>query len=262
MHTDTTGNFDVLLSANRPQGYKGDWWQLSPPANKLLLRMVSSDWSHERGLTVSIERVDTPVEKPRPSAADLEQRLRRLPGATAFMALLFVDHVEALRQQGYTNKLKVLDASQIGGLTGQFYYEGAYDLHDDEALIVESTIPTNCLYRSLILTNELYETTDWYNNYGSLNDSQARADKDGVLRIVVSAKDPGVPNWLDTAGYPQGVVQGRGPAAKRNRFRPSRKSLSQRFAMYCRAIHRWSLLAQRQAQIRDRRLALEQRTLW
>jgi hypothetical protein len=108
-------------------------------------------------------------------------------------------------------------------------------LHDDEALIVESTIPTNCLYRSLILTNELYETTDWY---------------------------PGVPNWLDTAGYPQGVVQGRGPAAKRNRFRPSRKSLSQRFAMYCRAIHRWSLLAQRQAQIRDRRLALEQRTLW
>src|SRR5258708_14357375 len=108
-------------------------------------------------------RFHTPAEKPSPRAADLEQRLRRLPGATAFMAMLFVDHVEALRQQGYINKLKVLDVSQMGGLTGQFYYEGAYDLQDDEALIVESTIPANCLYRSVVLTNEIYETTDWYN---------------------------------------------------------------------------------------------------
>ena len=262
LHTDGKGNFDVLLSANRPEGYKGDWWQLSPTANKLLLRMVSSDWSHERGLTVSIERVDTPVEKPRPSATDLEQRLRRLPGATAFMALLFVDHVETLRQQGYINKLKVLDVSQIGGLTGQFYYEGAYDLHDDEALIVESTIPPNCLYRSLILTNEIYETTDWYNNHSSLNDFQAKADKDGVLRIVVSAKDPGVTNWLDTAGYPRGVVQGRWTGCKTQPI-PSVKKVA--FAQIRDALPRDEpqvTPAQRQVQIRDRRLALEQRALW
>jgi len=76
-------------------------------------------------------------------------------------------------------------------------------------LIVEAKVPAKCVYRSLILTNELYETTDWYNNYSSLNDSQAKPDKDGVLRIVVSATDPGVPNWVDTAGYPRGLVQGR-----------------------------------------------------
>ncbi|MDB6108063.1 MAG: hypothetical protein JWO52_8062 [Gammaproteobacteria bacterium] len=28
--------------------------------------------------------------------------------------MLFVDHVETLRQQGYVNKLKVLDVSQMG----------------------------------------------------------------------------------------------------------------------------------------------------
>jgi hypothetical protein len=262
LHTDAKGNFDVLLSANRPEGYKGDWWQLSPTTNKLLLRMVSSDWSHERGLTVSIERVDTPVEKPRAPATDLEKRLRRLPGATAFMALLFVDHVETLRQQGYINKLKVLDVSQIGGLTGQFYYEGAYDLQDDEALIVESTIPSKCLYRSLILTNDIYETTDWYNNLSSLNDSQAKADKDGVLRIVVSSKDPGVSNWLDTAGYPRGVVQGLWTGCNTQPI-PSVKKVT--FAQIRDVLPRDTLLvtpAQRQVQIRDRRLALEQRALW
>jgi hypothetical protein len=74
------------------------------------------------------------------------------------MATLFVDHVDKLRQQGYVNKLKVFDVSQMGGLEGQFYDEGAYDLREDEALIVEATVPAKCVYRSLILTNELYET--------------------------------------------------------------------------------------------------------
>src|SRR3974390_370274 len=209
LRVDHEGRFDVLLSPVRPADYKGDWWQLDPAANRLLLRMVSSDWKKETDPTFWIERVDVAVTRPRPAAADLEQRLRRLPAATNAIALLFVDHVEVLRRQGFVNTLKIFDTSQLGGLSGQFYYEGAYELSDDEALIVEAKAPEKCLYRSMILTNELYETTDWYNNLSSLNDSQAKADSDGVLRIVVSARDPGVPNWLDTAGYGRGLMQGR-----------------------------------------------------
>src|SRR3546814_9531355 len=75
-------------------------------------------------------------------------------------------------------------------------------LGPDEALIVEAEVPTQCGYASLILTNDIYETTDWYNNQASLNNAQWRVDGDGILRVVVSAKDPCVPNWLDTSGYP------------------------------------------------------------
>ena len=75
---------------------------------------------------------------------------------------MFVNHVEQLRQEGYINRLKIFDVSQMGGLASQFYYEGAYELQDDEALIVEAKVPEVCLYRSLILTNDIYETTDWY----------------------------------------------------------------------------------------------------
>ena len=39
--------------------------------------------------------------------------------------------------------------------------------------------------------------------------TQARADSDGKLRIVVSARDPGIANWMDTAGHPSGIIQGR-----------------------------------------------------
>src|SRR3546814_10949256 len=74
---------------------------------------------------------------------------------------------------------------------------------------MESKGPAKFCYSYLILNNDIYETTDWYNNLSSLNGSQVHIAKDGMLRIVVSAKDPGVPNWLDTAGSPSGAVQGR-----------------------------------------------------
>src|SRR3546814_18766933 len=42
-----------------------------------------------------------------------------------------------------------------------------------------------------------------------MNADKARVDKDGLFRAVISAQDPGVPNWLDTAGNASGAVQGR-----------------------------------------------------
>lgn len=262
LRADEQGRFDVILSPERPAGYAGDWWKLEPTTNKLLLRMVSSDWEHERSPTISIERVDVPVTRPRPSAAGLESHLRNLPGAIDFIGLLFVDHVESLRRDGYINKLKVFDLSLMGGLASQFYYEGTYELQDGEALIVEAKIPTHCLYRSLILTNEIYETTDWYNNHSSLNDSQAKADADGVLRIVISARDPGVPNWLDTAGYPQGLIQGRWADCDSRPIPSVRKVPHAEVRQFLPPDTPMMSLKERERIIRDRRAALQQRPLW
>lgn len=262
LKVDEQGYFDVLLSATRPEGYKGDWWPMQPNTSRLLLRLVSSDWGRERDPTLAIERVDKPARRSRPSAADLEQRLRQLPAATEFIALMFIDHVEQLRREGFVNKLKVFDTSQIGGLADQFYYEGAYELRDDEALIVSARVPERCLYRSIILTTALYQTTNWYDNHSSLNDSQAQPDPDGVLRIVVSAQDPGVRNWLDTAGHPTGVIQGRWfqcdsqpvPTVVKVPVAEVRNALP--------ATTPTVTPAQREQLIRARRLALQQRRLW
>ena len=262
LKVDAKGNFDVVLSPTRPAGWLGDWWESVPTTNNLLMRFVGSNWGVEREPTVSIERLDVPPQRPRPSAETLEANLRALPQAVEFSTLMFGDHVDALRRQGFVNKVKIFDVSQSGGLKGQFYYEGVYDLADDEALIVEAKAPTQCLYRSLILTNELYETIDWYNNHSSLNDAQAPVDKDGVLRIVVSARDPGVPNWLDTAGHPQGIIQGRWtecnaqpiPEVTKVKVADVRKHLPPETGTVTPK--------QREEIIRERRAALLQRAMW
>lgn len=263
--TDDEGHFDVILSAERPAGYDGDWWPLNPNAHSLMLRLVSSDWAEQQDPTIAIERLDVAAAKPRATAEELEQRLRQLPQATSFLANMFVDHVEQLRQQGYVNRLKVMGESEsnTGGLLpGQFYYEGAYDLADDEALIIAAKHPASCDYRSVILTTELYQTTDWYNNHSSLNASQAKPDSDGVLRVVVSAKDPGVPNWLDTAGHSRGAVQGRWTNCDSQPVPSVRKVPVGDVRAHLPSDTPIVSAKERQQIIRERRAAYQQRSHW
>jgi Protein of unknown function (DUF1214) len=204
------GSFDVILSAERPAGYAGDWWELKPATEKLMVRIVACDWGVEREPRFGIVRLDSArAAKGRPTLEELAFRFGEIPHTTAFCALAFPDKVQKLRDEGLVNSLKVVDFSQMTGLSGQSYYEGAFELEEDEALVTEVLIPQQVRYWSLILTNELYETIDYYHNQSSLNAAQAVVDADGYFRAVISPRDPGVHNWLDTSGYPSGAVQGR-----------------------------------------------------
>jgi hypothetical protein len=262
LHLDGAGHFDVILSTARPPGYHGDWWQLAPATTSLLIRQVAFDWATERDPRISIERLDKPVERPRPDAAELDRRLRELAASIGSSALIFVDHVEGLRRQGYLNRLHEFDVSHLGGLPTQFYFEGAYEIQPDEALIVEAKVPSGCLYWSIILTNDIFETTDWYNNQSSLNGSQARVDNDGVVRYVVANKDPGVPNWLDTSGYLSGAIQGRWNECSDKPIPAVRRVALTEVRKYLPADTPSVSPTQREQSIRDRRAEVQQRPLW
>ncbi len=259
---DSQGRFDVILSPERPKGHEGDWWRLYPGAMSLMLRQVSSDWAKETDPTISIERLDMPVARPRVPAAELEARLVDLPRRASNTANFLVDHVEQLRDGGYINRLRVFDVSNGTALEGQFYYEGAYELAPGEALILESEVPDKCVYWSLILTNDIYETTDWYNNLASINNAQARVDEDGKLRVVVSARDPGVPNWLDISGYPSGVIQGRWTGCDSQPMPVLRKIAVKEVRANLPSETPTLSGEQRAQQIRERRSAAQQRPLW
>jgi hypothetical protein len=259
---DADGRFDVIVSRHRPEGHPGDWWELHPKAEKFMVRIVGCRWGDEREPRFGIDRLDVPPSRGRLTAAELSARLAEIPSIAGNCACFFPDHVEQLRAQGHVNSLKVVDFSNMTGLNRQSYYEGAYELADDEALLVEVKIPAEVGYWSLILTNEIYETIDWYNNQSSLNMAQARLDADGYFRAVVSARDPGVPNWLDTSGYRAGAIQGRWfdtderptPMIRKLRIEEVRGALP--------ADTPTVSPAERDAAIRARRINAQMRTIW
>ena len=256
------GSFEVVISPERPAGYEGDWFLLNPDCEKFMVRIVACDWGVEREPRFGIARLDVDEAKGRLSAEQLNEAFAEIPGIAAVCALAFPTHVKELRDEGYLNRFKIFDVSQMSGLAGQFYYEGAYELRDDEALISEVKVPDSYKYWSIILTNDLYETTDWYNNQSSLNDMQGLVDDDGVFRTVISARDPGVHNWLDISGYPTGAIQGRWFEASEKPMPTLRKVQLADVLEHLPETTRLVSPQQRAFALRNRRLAAQMRIIW
>ncbi len=96
-----------------------------------------------------------------------------------------------------------------GGMSTNLYAGGVFDLGPDEALVIESRIKVAPRYIGFQLGNLWGESLEYASQITSLNGWQSHVDPDGVIRLVVAHRDPGVPNWLDTAGHAQGFLSPR-----------------------------------------------------
>jgi len=206
---DGDGRFDVLLSPTRPEGHDGDWWELDPTMASLWLRAVSDDWGNEVDPRVAILRLDSPDQKRRTAPERIEAKMAAMALTAEHTIAYGIRHLDELVDEGVINELKLIDYGANGGMPLQWYHEGTFDLEDEEALLVEATLPPGCGYFSFSLTDRMFVTLDWVHAQTSLNAKQASLDDDGVLRVVISGTDPGVRNWMDTTGYARGAVQCR-----------------------------------------------------
>jgi hypothetical protein len=82
---------------------------------------------------------------------------------------------------------------------------GGYRCGTDEAVILEFE-PPDCEYWGVQLATWFWETASVGSRQVSLNHTQAVPDADGLVRMVVAQRDPGVANWLDAAGYEAGTL--------------------------------------------------------
>ena len=98
-----------------------------------------------------------------------------------------------------------IDRSAIGAAAENRPVIGRFELGPDEALILEVDPPKG-VYWSYSLGNQWWETIHYGRHQSSLNEHQANVDSDGILRVVVSSRDPGVANWLDAAGHSNGAM--------------------------------------------------------
>ncbi|MCW1429526.1 hypothetical protein [Novosphingobium sp. JCM 18896] len=204
---DAEGKLDLVLSARRPEGHHGAWHEIARDVRSLMLRSVSDDWGQHRDPVLAITRLDRPSRRRRTSSGELAARLAGLAQMVEGTLAFGMRKVAGLRANGTVNAVATVDYSAGGGLVGQWYHEGVFDLAEGQVLVVEADLRRGVDTLSLALTDALGCTLDWANAQTSLNRKQAHRDADGFLRFIVSAQDPGVANWLDTTGHPVGVMQ-------------------------------------------------------
>ena len=202
------GSFELLLSARCPEGHIGNWSEMAPEANALVVRYRMIDWEKERDPQLSIECLDPVGPKPRLTPAQILERIEKMARVPLLYNQSFLGIQNSVKQQVGTNVF-LQEQYPGGGLSLQSYWPAVFELGDDEALILETEMPARRHYWNIQINDPYFNTVEIVYRFSSINEATAQFSADGKLRCVVANADPGVPNWLDAGGFSEGTIYGR-----------------------------------------------------
>jgi hypothetical protein len=207
LQIDPDDSFEILLSAERPAGYAGNWLRITQGAHVLMTRYRSYDWAGEIDPAMSIECLDAVPPKPRLTPEAIVARVRAMAAMPVACQKFFYDSQNSIRSRLGVN---VFEAVKLGGsFTRQVYLPAVFEFAADEALIIETDLPQVRRYWNFQLNDPYYNAVEYVYRLSSTNGHFAKVSSDGKFRAVISLTDPGVPNWLDPAGFQQGTIYGR-----------------------------------------------------
>lgn len=205
---ESDGRFEILLSAEKPAGYSGNWMEMPPGTQYFTVRQYFADWETERPAHFEIYRVGGEGVAPRPTTPARMAELLDEAGLWTFQTARFwQEWIDQLRRDHVKGELQP-PRPFVGGARDIVYGNDWWALDRDEAMIVESELPES-RYWQFQLCDVWFRTMDWATRQTGLNHTQARVDSDGKVRIVIAHEDPGVQNWLDTGSHPEGMFQYR-----------------------------------------------------
>jgi hypothetical protein len=207
------GRLEILLS---PDAQPGNWMQADPRGRLLTIRIYQSDWENDAAPRFHIERVGAEGEPPPPlEPAALARGLDRAAAWVERTATFWNTYTAAGWSRATPNHAAP-PRSAPGGADNILYGSCFFELAEDEALLIECDRPDADYWGFTLHTLGWLESGDFADRQTSLSGHQAHVDTDGRLRVVVARRDPGVPNWIDAAGRPRGLLVYRWVFARSN----------------------------------------------
>jgi hypothetical protein len=204
--TDANGEFELLFSTEKPSGYTGNWAKLAREANVMMVRFRSQDWANERDPQITIECIDPVPPKRRLTPEEIMAGIKSMARYPWRVTKLYFGMQNGIKQRVGINAFEPV---KYQGMSKQVYWPAVFELDDGEALIIETELPAVRPYWNIQLNDPLFNAIEFVYRLSSINGASGKISSDGKLRAVIALQDPGVPNWLDPAGFKTGTIYGR-----------------------------------------------------
>jgi hypothetical protein len=202
------GSFEIVVGGEPSER---NWLPLdadiAPADFGLVIRQYFADPAVERPGSYSIERIGGgPVRGPR-SAAEVAGGLRQ----TAEFARDMVEYWARVGRdfEATPNQLVSQRGSRVDG-TGanpdNAYWWGLWRLEEGQALVIECDPMPAAEFWNFYVSNIWWEDLNERSHRMKVNSSDATAEVDGTLKIVLAETDPGFGNWVQTTGFKEGIM--------------------------------------------------------
>ena len=197
------GSFEIVLSKQR----KGkNWLKIEKDTGLVMVRQTFYDRFKEVPAELNIENLNGLKS---PSTINPKMMDEGLKMASLFVAgapLLFARWAKGF--QKHPNQLPQFDpevSNAAGGDANIIYYHSYWKLKEDEALVIKVR-PPDCQNWNFQLNNYWMESLDYRYHTICINKGSAFYKDDGSVEVIVSHKDTGHKNWLDTCGHYEGTM--------------------------------------------------------
>jgi hypothetical protein len=213
---EADGSFEVILSAVKPAGQPRNWIELPASAASVVARHYFEEpgtpaVERAGAIELSIEALEPAPPRERPGP---EEFATRLDDVAAFVRGGTVEGLEMPNPPPFVsttpNELGEPMVFRVAGTDAWgavdiAYSMGPFELGEGEALLIEGRFPA-CAFANVVLWNRFMQCFEYRDRRVSLNRVQTRLEDDGSYRIVLSDRDPGAGNWLDTEGRRTGTI--------------------------------------------------------
>jgi hypothetical protein len=191
---DDDGNFTIRMGG---PANGSNHIPLEPGEMTVLVRDVLSDWSQQPA-ALSIRRTAGADAPARDFAALKRDVMAKLPDYVRFWGNYHTTWLGGLEPNSYAGP--VMRDGGWGFIAGL-----RFQLAPDEALLV-TTSSGGAGYAGFQLCDNWMISPDARHHQASLNLTQAAPNPDGTRSYAITPTDPGIHNWVDSAGLHNGIA--------------------------------------------------------
>jgi hypothetical protein len=194
------GSFEITVGT--APGAARNHIAINARTDRIFVRQTLADWRRDQPVALAVTRTEggaAPASglPARPPAERAAAQIRaRVANMIRWRPMLYLPlGLNVIGLPRYPTEKQ--------GQPGQAYAMGSFALADDEALVIDVGLG-GAAYFTMPVTSVWGITADYGRDLVSINSAQVERNADGTLTLVVAPRDPGLFNWVSTAGRHEG----------------------------------------------------------
>ena len=202
------GTFELTVGGEDPGS---NWLDLGEDAAFVIIREYTHDRANGVKATFEVEQVSPELShRPELDADQISGFLGLVGPGLGWVNSASVRLSAELRERpNLMNEAAAELVSEMAGTPHNHYQLCYVKLEPGQALELELD-PPPCRYWSVHLNNWWLESPEYRDGQSvCINDSQAKRQADGTVKMLVGPDDPGQGNWLDTKGRTEAILLAR-----------------------------------------------------
>ncbi len=204
---DAAGRFEIRIGTADAKSGDGVWLCGDGDERAVMVRQYFADRAAHGRVEVAIERLG---ELAAPEPLEAGRLAAGYDAAARMLGAIFERTVGVYEMASNMalNRFISVPGERLFPTPDNTYHAMWYRLGEDQLMLIRGRLP-RARYFGLCLYNAWLESFDYTRHRVNLNHSQIHAGDDGRFEICLAHRDPGHPNWLDTAGHNAGYVLAR-----------------------------------------------------